>query len=313
MRRFATARLVLCTLAVCGLSQLWLPSSAHAQDWTSVGYGRIINNDFLGDLKDRGQTGSVQSSRIYTRLQSTQVPTRAFDMLEFRIGVDIKSPDNLVTPAAGDRPYAASAGVGLHTHYRQNANDITMGVELVATGAQTGLDGFQTAFHDAIGVASPSARTKANQIADGFHPGVITEIGRNVRLSDRSKLRPFVEGRYGVETLLRVGVDITFGAVGQSDLMIRDGVTGQRYRAVLNRTQGMSFTMGIDTAVVSESIYLPVASGYTLSDRRDRARAGVIWQGKRTHGFFGMTYLGREYTTQASEQVVGSIRLKVEF
>lgn len=303
MRQFLIALAALCAFA----------PSVQAGEWNSVGYGRIINNDFLGDLKDRGQTGSIQSSRIFTRLESTKVPARAFQMLEFRIGADIKSPDNLTTPAAGDRPYATSVAFGLHSHFQQQGYDAAVGVEAVVTGKQTGLDTLQTALHDGLGVSPPSALTKAGQIGNGVHPGVIAEIGRGFRLGERTSVRPFIEGRYGVETLIRTGVDFTIGQVGQSDLLIRDGVTGQRYRAILNRTQGVSLTMGFDTARVSDSIYLPAASGYSLSDTRDRARAGILWQGKRTHGFFGMTYLGKEYTSQMSEQVVGSIRLRVEF
>jgi hypothetical protein len=95
--------------------------------------------------------------------------------------------------------------------------------------------------------------------------------------------------------------------------MNRDGITRQRYRTKLLGSGGISFVLGVDTAIVSESAYLPSNQGFTLTDRRDRARAGVHWQRKNSHGFLGVTYLGREFTTQASEQVVGSVRLALKF
>lgn len=95
--------------------------------------------------------------------------------------------------------------------------------------------------------------------------------------------------------------------------MVRDSITGQRYRTILSDGAGLSFVVGVDTAFVGESMYLPASLGLTLTDRRDRARAGVHWQRKNTHGFFGVTYLGREFTTQSDEQVVGSIRLGLKF
>lgn len=290
-----------------------LPMTLSAAETVQLGYGRLVNNDFIGDLKDRGQTGSYVSSRIYGKAWAGQLPTRAGEILEFRLQADIKAPDNLVTPAAGDRPFAGSVSVGLHTHYQQSGYEISMGGELVATGPQTRLDQFQTALHDGLGVSPPSIATRGAQIGNQVHPGVIVEMARPFTLGERSQLRPFIEARAGVETLVRAGMDFEIGTLSSNDVMIRDGITGQRYRTILGGQGGLSFIVGLDTALVSESAYLPTGRGYTLTDRRDRARAGVYWQGKKSHGFFGVSYLGREYTSQASEQVVGSIRLALKF
>ena len=78
-----------------------------------LGYGRLINNDFVGDLKDRGQTGSYVSSRIYGTAWGGKLPTRAGEFLEFRLQADIKSPDNLVSPAAGGSPLRGFAQLRL--------------------------------------------------------------------------------------------------------------------------------------------------------------------------------------------------------
>ena len=290
-----------------------LPSMSVAQDVVQLGYGRLVTNDFIGDLKDRGQTGSYVSSRIFGRSWNGELPARAGEILEFRAQADIKAPDDLVTPFAGDRPFAGSVSLGLHTHYQQSGFDISYGGELIFVGPQTRLDQFQTALHDGLGVAPLSATTRANQIANKTYPGAVVEFGRALEISARSQFRPFLEGRVGVENLLRAGVDFEFGTLTRGDLMIRDGITGQRYRTLPSEGTGLSFVVGVDTAYVSESAYLPSSLGLTLTDRRDRARAGVHWQRKNSHGFFGVTYLGREFRTQADEQVVGSIRLGLKF
>jgi len=289
------------------------PAAVSADGYVKLGYGRLINNDFLGDLKDRGQTGSYTSSRIYGKSWSGALPQNAGEILEFRLQADIKAPDNLVAPAAGDRPFAGSVTLGLHTHYQQFGYDISMGAELVAVGPQTRLDQFQTMLHDGLGVAAPSGLVRSSQIGNKIYPGAIVEFGKPMSLGERSQVRPFVEARTGVETLLRVGVDFELGRLNSSDLMVRDAITGQRYRTMVNGGDGVSFIVGLDTAIVSESAYLPSSRGFTLTDHRDRARAGVYWQKEKSHGFVGFTYLGKEYTSQASDQVVGSIRLAFKF
>lgn len=241
------------------------------------------------------------------------LPTRAGEILEFRAQADIKAPDNLVNPAAGDRPYAGSLTLGLHTHYERSGFEIAMGTELVAVGPQTRLDQFQTALHDVLGVAPPSQTTRDAQVGNKIYPGVVVEFGKPFLLGSRSQVRPFVEARAGVETLVRAGVDFGIGRMTQGDLLVRDAITGQRYRTMGLGSGGISFVVGFDTAIVSQSAYLPSSQGLVLSDRRDRVCAGLNWQRKKAHGFVGVTYLGREFTTQASDQLVGSIRLALKF
>ena len=83
-----------------------LRSLVASQDVVQLGYGRLITNDFLGDLKDRGQTGSYVSSRIFGKAWNGSLPDRAGEIFEFRLQADVKAPDDLVTPFAGDRPFA---------------------------------------------------------------------------------------------------------------------------------------------------------------------------------------------------------------
>jgi hypothetical protein len=49
-----------------------------------LGHGRLTNNDLLGDLDDRWQTGSVSSSRVVGRNWSGMLPDRPFNILEYR-------------------------------------------------------------------------------------------------------------------------------------------------------------------------------------------------------------------------------------
>ena len=207
---------------------LLLPVHANAGEFVKLGYGRLVNNDFLGDFKDRGQTGSYVSSRVYGKSWDGSLPSQMGEILEFRLQADIKSPENLTTPSALDRPYAGSVSLGLHTHYETGGMNVSIGGELVAVGPQTGLDQFQTALHDGIGVAPPSLATKTSQIGNKFFPGVIVEMSKAYSLGSRTQVRPFVEGRGGVETLLRAGIDFEIGKLTQGELMVRDGMTGQR-------------------------------------------------------------------------------------
>ena len=126
-------------------------------------------------------------------------------------------------------------------------------------------------------------------------------------------MRPFLEVRAGIETLARAGVDVTIGEVGRGGLMVRDTVSGQRYRAVAGEFQGAAFVLGADIASVADSHLLPSSSGVTPRDIRSRVRTGVHWQGEKTALFYGLTYLGKEFEDQDSGQFVGSIRLDFNF
>ncbi|WP_375264325.1 hypothetical protein [Planktotalea sp.] len=204
------------------------------------------------------------------------LPDRAGAIFEFRLQADVKAPDDLVTPFAGDRPFTGSLSLGLHTHYQHAGFDVSYGGELVVVGPQTRLDQFQTALHDGLGVAPLSAGTRANQIANKTYPGAVVEFSKPFDVGVRSRLRPFVEGRVGFENLIRAGVDFEIGKLTQGDLMVRDSITGQRYRTILSDGAGLSFVVGVDTAFVGESVYLPASLGLTLTDRRDRARGCTL-------------------------------------
>ncbi|WP_026757190.1 lipid A-modifier LpxR family protein [Sediminimonas qiaohouensis] len=286
----------------------------HAQERERLGYGRLVTNDAFGDVQDRWRTGSVASSRVWGRGWTGELPGRFGDILELRIGGEIIAPNNTITPAPGDRPYAGALSLGLHTHFRTGALEMAVGADVVVTGSQTGLDGFQDALHSVLGMRGTSGAVRSAQIPNGVHPTLVVEAGHVLSLSDRARLRPFVEGRAGVENILRAGADLTIGEMGQGELLVRDPVTGQRYRAIRQINAGYSFVLGGDIAKVSDSTYLPASRGYSLTNTRDRLRAGVHWQSESGQSaYYGLTWLGREFKAQSSGQLVGSLRLKLVF
>ncbi|MDJ0820378.1 MAG: DUF2219 family protein [Paracoccaceae bacterium] len=290
-----------------------LGTPALSQERETLGYGRLVNNDSFGDVRDRWQTGSVSSSRVRGYGWDGMLPERAFSLIEYRVGSQLVAPDNLRQPAAGDRPYGGAISLGVHTHFARGMTEFAAGLDLVFTGPQTGLGEFQTAVHDAFGMKPPARAVLANQIGNAVHPTFVGEAGSSLTLGGRTVLRPFAELRWGVETLARVGADLTIGSVGQGELLIRDAVTGQRYRAVHERVPGFSYVVGGDIAYVDESAFLPADRGFALTDSRSRLRAGVHWQGEKNAAFYGVTYLSEEFQAQPEGQVVGSFRLQLRF
>ncbi|MDX1780446.1 MAG: DUF2219 family protein [Thalassovita sp.] len=299
-------------VTTAALGVFLLSSQAFAGDLARLGYGRLVNNDFIGDTQDRWRSGSVASSRIYGPSWSGALPEEFGELLEFRINGEIIGPDNLVSPAAGDRPFVGGLSFGMHTHFQQRNTEIAMGLDMVMTGPMTGLDDFQTALHDVLGIEQASDTTLNGQIGNGVYPTFVMELGREYALG-QAAVRPFLETRVGVETLLRAGADVTIGHIGDGELMVRDPVSGQRYRTMNLAAPGRSFVIGGDIARVTESAYLPASRGYALTDSRQRLRAGMHWQGENSSGFYGLTWLGQEFAGQDEGQIVGSIRLNLNF
>ncbi len=143
-----------------------IDSAAMAQDRVRLGYGRLVTNDLIGDGHDRWRTASVASSRVWGPDWTGSAPGGFGQLLELRLGAEIISPENIATPAAGDRPYAGSISVGLHTHFQTALAEFALGGDLVFTGPQTQLDDFQDFVHDAIGGRDLSSGVRRNQIGN---------------------------------------------------------------------------------------------------------------------------------------------------
>lgn len=293
---------------------LCLFSVAEAQERSRLGYGRLITNDAIGDGRDRWRTGGVQSSRVWGPAWDGVAPSGFGQLLELRLGGEIIAPSNIVTASPTDRRYAGALSVGLHTHMQQGLTEYAIGGDLVFIGPQTGLDGFQDALHDLLNTERPSDAVRAAQIGNAINPTGVFEMGQSFGLSDTAVLRPFLEARLGNETLARVGFDLTIGELGRGELLVRDSVTGHRYRVVEGEWSGYSFVFGADIAHVADSEFLPDGGGVALDQSRERVRAGISWRSETgVAAFYGLTYLGEEFEGQDGGQLVGSLRVRVSF
>jgi hypothetical protein len=285
-------------------------SPIAAQDRTTLGWGRLFVNDALGDSRDRWQTGAYAISVIRGPDWNGRVGGGFGEVLEFRFRGSIIAPENLANPGRDDRRYAGTLSAGLHTHFALGAAEVRVGADLVVLGPQTGLGRFQRSIHDALDLPQPDL---TNQIGDSLRPTLSAEIGRSFPLGDGVTAHPFVEAQAGVETLLRAGVDVTFGRFGQGALMTRDVVTGFRYAAVRgDHGQGFSAILGADVARVFDSAYFPDA-GLEPEDLRTRVRAGINWQGQRAEVFYGVTWLSEEFKGQPGGQLLGALRVNWQF
>jgi Uncharacterized protein conserved in bacteria (DUF2219) len=293
---------------VCGV----LASPMQAEDRVTLGWGRLFANDALGDAEDRWRTGAYTVSRVRGYRWSGDLPTQMGDILEFRARGETIAPIDLVTPAPQDRRYAAMLSFGLHTHFDWMGNEVSLGGDLVFTGPQTGISGFQNFVHEILDLPKPQVTD--DQIGNAVYPTLVAELGRSMALGDAATLRPYLEVQAGIETLVRVGGDLVVGRLGRDDLMLRDPGTGQRYRAVEGgREPSVSFVLGGDYARVFDSNLLPSGETATLSANRSRLRAGMHWQGKKASAFYGVSYLGREFEQQPHGQLVGALNLNLKF
>jgi len=299
-------------VALCVLIVLFSPAVAEERSWQ--GFGLLVTNDSLGDTHDRWRTGSFASSLVWGSEWSGRLPRRFGALLELRINGQVVGPENPAMPAPLDRRYGQALSFGVHTHFQPGAIAWSVGADLVATGPQTGLDHMQEALHDVLGGRDASPAVKAAQIGNDLHPTLVVEAGREFALGTAMRLRPFVEARAGIETLLRAGADLTVGRFGEGGLLVRAPVTGQRFSAVAGTPySGFSAMFGADIARVADSEFYP-AGPVRPRKTRAGARAGLHWRSHAgTSIFYGLTWLGREFATQREAQVVGSVQLRVKF
>lgn len=297
--------------ALLSLLPLLPATQVQGQERRTLGWGRLFDNDALGDTWDRWHSGSYSVSMLRGRQWDGQRSSGLGDILEYRVWGSTISSGDLTDPPPIDRRYAGLLSIGVHGHLDWQGFDTTLGADLVAIGPQTGAGNFQTWLHDLLNVGKPDL---SNQLGDSLHPTLRAELGRDLDLSGATTLHPFIAAEAGVETLLRVGGDLVIGRFGQDALLLRDTTTGQRYLGIQgDRTAGMSFMLGGDVARVFETALLPEGGAVTASDTRTRLRAGLNWQGERSSIFYGVTYMGPEFDEQPQGQVVGSVNLNLRF
>ena len=287
---------------------LLLPAApVLAEGREAIGNGRIFNNDIFGDGHDRWRTGSYAFSHLRAPHDWRGEPQDFGDVLEYRLRAEIIAPRR----GSRDRPYVGALSAGLHTHWGDGALSYALGADVVAIGPQTRLADFQRAYHRTFSLPRPPV---TDPLGDDVALSATASATYRLELEDGVTLRPFVEAQTGVEDVLRVGGDVLIGPVGQTDLMLRDVVTGQLYRGTQGGGSGVSYLLGADVAQVGDSLYLPPGEGPAPLDTRTRARAGVHWQPVPDITFFyGVTWLSEEYEGQPEGQVTGSLRLNFNF
>lgn len=123
-----------------------------------------------------------------------------------------------------------------------------------------------------------------------------------------------MEGRAGIETLVRAGFDLTIGELASDELQVRDSASGQRYRTIQQAISGFSFVLGADIAHVADSEFLPESRGVLPESTRERVRIGVHWQNKKgASAFYGLTHLSEEFQGQPEGQLIGSFQINWKF
>lgn len=257
-----------------------LTAPAAAQERVTLGWGRLLTNDAIGDGEDRWRTGSLVLSWVRGPEWTGALPSRPGEILEFRLRAETIAPADLITPAALDRRYVGALTLGVHTHFETRGIETSLGLDAVIVGPQNGISDLHGDLHDLLGLATPTVF--GAQIGNDVLPTVTAEFGRTLDLGPAARLRPFVEMQAGAETLLRLGGDLSFGSFGADALMIRDSTTGQRYRGTgISGADGFSVTVGADIAEVYDSEFFLPTDAITPSDTRARPGWGCIGRAGR--------------------------------
>jgi hypothetical protein len=300
-------------LFALALATALLTPPAAAEERTYLGYGRLFTNDYVGDGRDRWRSGAYQLGWVRGPDWTGELPRTMGEILEYRFRSEIVTPSNLARPDPADRRYAGVLAIGVHTHVEWAGFETRLGADLVAVGPGTGVDDFHRRIHEILSLPRPD-RAFADQIGDAIHPTASAELGRSFALGESGSVRPFFEVQAGIESLLRVGGDLSFGNFGRGALMMRDVVTGQRFEGVRgNRLRGLSLTLGGDLAHVFDSALLPDDGTARMRDTRERLRAGLHWRSESADVFYGVTWLGREFEGQPEGQVLGSLKVNLRF
>lgn len=297
---------------ILGLLAALSAAPVAAQERVTLGFGRMMTNDFFWDTQDRWRTASYNFSIVRGPEWTGVRPADLGDIIEFRLRNEMIMPGGRRADGEFDRPYVGMWTAGVHTHAQVDGMDVSLGVDLVAMGPSTRVSDLQEWYHDLVSFPDPIG--VEDQLDDALHVSGTVELAWPMRVSETVTVRPFFEGQVGVEDMLRVGADVVIGTTGHSDLLIRDVVSGQLIRAIENDFRGYNVTLGADWAHVDGSVYLPADLGYLHEDARWRVRAGVNVQVTSEVSFFyGATYLSEEFVGQREGQVVGGVKLNFNF
>jgi len=295
-------------LAVAISAAVTVATPAGASERGILGWSHVIVNDSIGEFRDRWQSSYVHGSVFLGPQRGDLGEIQLGEILEVRLSSQIATPENLTFPRPDDRPFAGALGVELLTHGSFGAVEASLGAGLVAVGPQTATFRVQRRLHEILGFPLP--RPEGREIGDAVYPVISAEIGRS--FGSGTTVRPFAEARAGIEDLLRVGIDISWGAGGET-LYVRDPVTGHRAPGLwLDAPPGWRVFAGADAAWVGGSRLLPAAFGPAPVSRA-RLRAGAEWRAEEWAVFYGLTYLTPEFEGQREGQFLGAFQLRLNF
>lgn len=290
---------------------LSVPAGVAAQEFQTLGYGRLFTNDFFADGHDRWRTGSYQWSMVRGKRWDGVRPSKPGEIVEYRLRVEIIAPSQLQTYDPNDRQSAGIVSFGVHTHWNVSNYDLSFGAGFEAVGPQTKVLQFQDDAHKFLG--AQDVETAKYQIGDAIYGKAVAEIARPIVTPGKTIVRPFAELIAGPETMARIGVDVLIGGLWDRDLLMRDAVTGHIIPGIEDAKEGLGFVIGADISHVAHSEWLNNGN-ITTKQTRARARAGVNWQiDKDTSLFYGVTWLSEEFEEQSQGQFVGSIKVNFKF
>ena len=284
---------------------------AMAEDHRFLGLGRLFTNDYIGDGRDRWQSGSY----VFSLMAGTQAAPGArqgfFSLREYRLRSAIIA-SNGKGPAPGDRPYAGTLSFGVHSHFGTGSTQARVGADLVLVGPQTNVSRFQAQSHEFLNMRP--VRFTERQLPNDLWLGFSGEVAEWMPLAPGAVLRPFGEVQSGPEDVIRVGADVILGGDMSGDLLARDVTTGHPYVSISRAAPGLTVVVGGDIARVADSRFLTGGDFADALPQRERLRAGVHWRGDNDASlFYGLTYLGPEFEGQSEGQVTGSLRLTFDF
>lgn len=292
-----------------GVSALFLGFGASLSLAGDLHFGKVglFNNDFLGDKRDRWQTGSYQKSVF------VPMPTRRADgALELRARAQIVSPWSSGEQEMRDRPYSSVLSLGAFRHHNVQGFNSRTGVELILQGDQTGLPEFQNAVHRALGITDISYNPMGQDrhIADRLTGRAIAEFSRSAAISPQVSIRPYLLFAAGAEISATAGADLHLGLAPLSDaLHTRDVVTGLALPA--RPISAAAFVAGWDAAYVDRSLHLPARSGVDVKHEQFRVRAGFEAKIGAVRLFAGQAWLSPQFQGQVTGQRIGMLAIGV--
>lgn len=304
MRRCAALILVLVCLA--------LPAAAAER--VTLGFGHLLTGNAGGDGANSRRSAGLGLSMLRGAPGQAGLPEALGTLIEYRLRFDVVGAADPAAPAPQDRPYVGLVSLGAHTYADVGGMQVALGGDLVLVGP-TGLVGeVHAAVAEALGQPPPAETADR---AEAVYPTATVEVARSVAWGAGLELRPFVEAAAGVETYVRLGGDLRLGATGRGDVLLRDPVTGQRYRSGgaggAGGAGGISAVLGADTARVFDSHLDPAEAGARSAAQRTRLRAGLSWEGAAASAFTGVTWLREDFRAEPEAQAVGSLQLRLRF